>query len=127
VAESMPLAAVLAAGPSHLGIYLVVGAVLVACGMAAVLVRRNAIGVLMGVELILNGAGLTAAAFARQHVGPVAIDGQVLTLAIIVLAAAEAAVALGLLVRLRRSHGDLDLADTGRAAEARRMAKGATP
>ena len=55
--------------------------------------KRNGIGVLMGVELVLNGANINFVAFSRYT--PLGIDGQVIALFVIVLAAAEAAIALG--------------------------------
>ena len=97
-------------GPDHLTGYLLVAAVLFALGVACTLVRRNAIGVLMGIELMLNAAGLDVAAYARFHQGGASLDGQALTLVIIVLAAAETTVALALLYGLRRTRGDIDLA-----------------
>lgn len=98
----------LAAGPGHLGGYLVIGALLFASGVLACAVRRNAVGFLMGIELMLNGAALTIVAFARFRAEPTA-DGQVFTLFVIALAAAEAAVALALVYALARTRGDVDL------------------
>ena len=75
--------------------YLVISALLFSLGILAVSTRRNAVSVLMGVELILNAAGLNFVAFNR-YVWANAVDGQMFTLFIIVLAAAEAAVALAI-------------------------------
>jgi NADH-quinone oxidoreductase subunit K len=77
-----------------LGHFLSVSALMFALGVLAILLKRNAIGVLMGVELILNSAGLNFVAFAHFR-GQ--LEGQVIALFIIVLAAAEAAVALAII------------------------------
>ncbi len=73
--------------------YLLLGAVLFTCGVVCMATKRNAIGILMGVELVLNGATVNFVAFA--HFNPAfEVEGQVFALFVIVLAAAEAAVAL---------------------------------
>jgi NADH-quinone oxidoreductase subunit K len=72
--------------------FLVVGALLFALGIVTVATRRNAVGVLMGVELLLNGANVNFVAF--NHFVTGGVSGQVFALFIIVLAAAEAAVGL---------------------------------
>ncbi len=82
--------------------YLVLAGVLFCLGLFAVLTRRNAVTVLMGIELMLNGGNLNLVAFNR-FVGP-GIDGQVFALFIIVLAAAEAAVALAILLSIYRTY-----------------------
>lgn len=74
--------------------FLAVGAVLFVCGLACMATKRNAIGVLIGIELVLNGANVNFVAFARDP--QLAIDGQAIALFVIVLAAAEAAVALAI-------------------------------
>lgn len=94
-------------GPNDLFNYLLVAAILFCAGIFAMITRRNAVGILMGVELILNAAGLNFAAFSRFN-GP-AMDGQVFTLFIIVLAAAEAAVALALVLAVFQTHRDIEL------------------
>ncbi len=83
--------------------FLTVAAVLFALGIFAVMTRRNAVGLLMGVELILNAANLNFVAFARyvEH----GINGQVIAAFIIVLAAAEAAVALAIVLAMFRNFG----------------------
>jgi NADH:ubiquinone oxidoreductase subunit K len=95
-------------GLSH---YLVTSAALFSLGLLAVLTRRNAVNVLMGVELILNSANLNLVAFSRYGVGN--LDGQLFAVFVIVVAAAEVAVALAIvltLYRLRQSP-NLDEAD----------------
>ncbi len=86
---------------AHVGLthYLVVSAVLFALGAAVVMVRRNAIAVLIGIELMLNAAGLNFVAFNRFS-APERLDGQIVTLFIIILAAAEAAAALALVLNI---------------------------
>lgn len=91
--------------------FLIVSAALFALGVLAVLTRRNAVNVLMGVELILNSANLNLVAFSRF--GPGGLQGQIFAVFVIVIAAAEVAVALAIvltLYRLRRSP-NLDEAD----------------
>ena len=91
--------------------FLLVSAALFSLGVLAVLTRRNAVNVLMGVELILNSANLNLVAFSRF--GPGGLQGQLFAVFVIVIAAAEVAVALAIvltLYRLRRSP-NLDEAD----------------
>jgi len=79
--------------------YLLVAALLFAIGLAGALVRRNAILVLIGIELMLNAANLNLIAFAR-HSGT--MGGQAFALLVMGLAAAEVAVGLALVVALYR-------------------------
>jgi len=82
--------------------------------MFTVLTRRNAIGVLMGIELILNGAGLNFVAFSRflQPVQTTSLlSGQVFTLFIIAIAAAEVAVALAIVLALYSQMKTIDVED----------------
>ncbi len=79
-----------------LNAYLLVGAVLFVCGIMCMATKRNAIGVLMGVELVLNGANINFVAF--SHFTALQLDGQVMAMFVIVLAAAEAAVALAIAI-----------------------------
>lgn len=87
---------------------LVVSSVLFALGLVTVATRRSAVAVLMGVELVLNAAGLNFVAF--SHYGHGAVDGQVAAVFLIVLAAAEAAVALAIVLALYRANGTVDVA-----------------
>jgi len=75
--------------------YLVVAAVLFCAGLFVMMTKRNAIGILIGVELVLNSTGLNLIAFDR-YVGQGRVDGQIMALFVIVLAAAEAAMAVGI-------------------------------
>src|SRR6476619_7694200 len=90
--------------------YLVLSAALFAIGLMTVATRRNAVAILMGVELILNAAALNFVAFSHYVHGLVA--GQVFALFIIVLAAAEAAVALAIVLAIYRHFHTIDANDT---------------
>jgi NADH:ubiquinone oxidoreductase subunit K len=86
--------------------FLVIGALLFVIGVAGVLTRRNIIVIFMSVELILNAANLNFVAFSRylQLTGNAnAVAGQVFTVFIIVVAAAEAAIGLGIVIALYRN------------------------
>ena len=86
--------------------FLIIAALLFAVGVAGVLTRRNIIVIFMSIELILNAANLNFIAFSRylQDAGAVnAVAGQVFTVFIIVVAAAEAAIGLGLVIALYRN------------------------
>jgi NADH-quinone oxidoreductase subunit K len=87
--------------------YLFIAAVLFVCGVVCMATKRNAIGVLMGVELVLNGANLNFVAFAR-YTG-LGLDGQVMSLFVIVLAAAEAAIALAIALSFYNNHQTIDV------------------
>ncbi|MDX6613826.1 MAG: NADH-quinone oxidoreductase subunit [Blastocatellia bacterium] len=86
--------------------FLVVGALLFIIGVAGVLTRRNIIVIFMSIELILNAANLNFIAFSRylQDTGSMnALAGQVFTIFVIVVAAAEAAIGLGIVIALYRN------------------------
>jgi NADH-quinone oxidoreductase subunit K len=86
--------------------FLVIGALLFIIGVAGVLTRRNIIVIFMSIELILNAANLNFIAFSRylQETGsPNALAGQVFTVFVIVVAAAEAAIGLGIVIALYRN------------------------
>jgi NADH-quinone oxidoreductase subunit K len=87
--------------------FLVVGALLFTFGLVTVATRRNAVGVLMGVELILNGANVNFLAFDR-YVGD-GLTGQVFSLFVIVLAAAEAAVGLAIVLAIFQTFRTIDV------------------
>ena len=93
--------------------YLLLGALLFVCGLMTILVKRNAIGILMGVELILNAANVNLVAFKHfSHGGGSAglrLDGQVFAMFIIVLAAAEAAVALAIFLNFYNNFSTIDV------------------
>ena len=87
--------------------YLAVGAILFVAGVVCMATKRNGIGVLMGVELVLNGANVNFVAFA--HYTPLGLDGQIVSLFVIVLAAAEAAVALAIALNFYNNHLTIDV------------------
>ncbi len=93
--------------------YLVVGAVLFVCGALCMATKRNAIGVLLGIELVLNGANLNFIAFGSRYLrdSPTGfgLDGQLMSLFVIVLAAAEAAVALAIALNFYNSFNSIDV------------------
>jgi NADH-quinone oxidoreductase subunit K len=93
--------------------YLVVSAALASLGVIAMVSRRNAISVLMGIELILNAAALNFVAFSRWSPlgnATVPLSGQIFGIFIIVLAAAEAAIALAIIIAIfhTRAHINAD-------------------
>ncbi len=92
--------------------YLVISAALFSLGIMAVLTRKNAVNVLMGVELILNSANLNLVAFSRYSAAN--LSGQLFAIFVIVIAAAEAAVALAIVLSMYRlvKSVNLDRADT---------------
>ena len=86
--------------------FLIIAALLFVVGVAGVLTRRNIIVIFMSIELILNAANLNFVAFSRylqETGGANAVAGQVFTVFIIVVAAAEAAIGLGLVIALYRN------------------------
>ena len=85
----------------------ILAAFLFACGIACFVTKRNAIGLLMGVELVLNAANLNLVAAARFVPG-LRIEGQVFAVIVIVLAAAEAAVALAIFLNFYNNHSSVD-------------------
>ena len=112
------MGAVLAVGlidsPVSVAHYLVVGAVLFTAGVVCMTVKRNALGVLMGIELVLNGANVNFVAFSSSYLrgeGAVSLglDGQVIALCVILLAAAEAAVALAITLNFYNNHATVDI------------------
>jgi NADH-quinone oxidoreductase subunit K len=95
-----------AAAHPDLAKFLVIGALLFIIGVAGVLTRRNIIVIFMSIELILNAANLNFIAFSRylQEMGSVnAVAGQIFTVFVIVVAAAEAAIGLGIVIALYRN------------------------
>ncbi len=87
--------------------YLVLAAFLFCCGLYVMTTKRNAVGILIGAELVLNAAGLNLVAFSRYGIG--GIDGQIATLFVIVLAAAEAAIAIAIFVNYYRLLATIDV------------------
>ncbi|MFN4261794.1 MAG: NADH-quinone oxidoreductase subunit NuoK [Gemmataceae bacterium] len=88
--------------------YLVLGALLFVCGAVSMAIKRNAIGVLMGVELVLNGANINFVAFSHYN-ATFAVEGQLFALFVIVMAAAEAAIALAIVLNFYNNHWTVDV------------------
>jgi NADH-quinone oxidoreductase subunit K len=83
--------------------YLLLAAAVFAIGLFGVLTRRNAVGILLGIELMLNAVNINLVAFARYGVGPgAAVAGWVLTLFTIAITVAEVAVGLAIVIVLFR-------------------------
>jgi NADH-quinone oxidoreductase subunit K len=87
--------------------YLIVSAALFSLGVFGVLTRKNAVNVLMSIELILNSANINLVAFSRYSSAN--FDGQVFAMFVIVVAACEAAVALAIILNLYRIVKSVDL------------------
>ena len=92
---------------NSLTVYLLVSACLFCLGLLAIMTRKNAVSVLMGIELILNSAGLNFVAFSKFSTGN--LDGQIAALFVIIIAAAEAAVALAIFLNLYRLKATTEL------------------
>jgi NADH:ubiquinone oxidoreductase subunit K len=88
--------------------YLVISSILFSLGIFGIVTRRNAIAILMGIELILNSANINFVAFNRFG-GMQKLDGHIFTIFVIVLAAAEAAVALAIIINLFKNAGSVDV------------------
>lgn len=88
---------------SHIGLdhFLVVSTLLFSMGIFAIITRKNAVLVLMGVELILNAANINFIAFTRF--GNFGLQGHLMALFVIVLAAAEAAIALAIVLNIYKT------------------------
>ena len=89
-----------------IGWYLAVSALIFCVGAAGVLVRRNPLVILLCLELMLNGANLALVAFSRMHGSG---DGQVFALIVMVVAACEVTIGLGLIVALHRRRLPVDV------------------
>ena len=96
--------------PISLPHFLVVSALLFSIGCVLVIVRRNAVLVLMGIELILNAAALNFIAFSRYtRVSGSPVEGDAATVFVIVVAAAEAAVALAIILNIFNNTDTIDV------------------
>lgn len=98
-----------AGAPAGLEAYLLIGAVLFVLGLVACMSRKNAIGILIGIELILNAAVLNILAFSRFQHAATDIPGQIFAVFVIVLAACEAAIALAVLLNLYFNVGSIEV------------------
>lgn len=98
-------------GVSH---FMAVGALMFVCGIVCMAAKRNALGVLMGIELVLNGANVNFVALSSPFLSAsgrsgLGLDGQFIALFVIVLAAAEAAVALAITLNFYNNHATVDV------------------
>ncbi len=87
--------------------YLVLSAILFAIGLYGVLSKRNAIVILMCIEIMLNAVNIALVAFSR-YIVPLALTGQVFTIFILVVAAAEAAVGVAIIISIYRNRKMID-------------------
>ena len=91
---------------------LLVSGFLFSLGLFAILTRRNAVMVLMGIELVLNAASLNFVAFGRYTAG--GFDGQVISVFVIILAAAEAAIALAIVLNIYQNFNTVNVDEINR-------------
>jgi len=99
-------------GELTLNHFVVLSLVLFSLGLFCVVTRRNALGILMGIELVLNSANINYVAFARY--GSVNYDGQIFAIFVIMLAAAEAAIGLAIVLGIYQSFETIDVEATDR-------------
>lgn len=105
MSEMMTLNSLLTVGLGH---YLILGAAVFCCGVFVMMTKRNAIGILIGVELLLNSVNINFVAFDRYRLSE-GFDGQITALFVIVLAAAEAAVAVAICMNLYKNLNTIDV------------------
>ena len=98
--------------PVGLPHFLVLGAIVFVLGIFIMLTRKNAIAVLMGIELILNAANINFVAFTRY--GAINLGGQMIAVFVIVLAACEAAVALAIVLNLYKRAQSINVAEANK-------------
>jgi NADH-quinone oxidoreductase subunit K len=96
----------------NLNEFLILGLVLFLLGSYCVLSRRNAIGILLGIELILNAANVNYIAFAFFGGGTFKYDGQVFAIFVIMLAAAEAVIGLAIVLAIYQNLRTIDVGVT---------------
>lgn len=101
----------------HVGLlhFLFVSAILFALGIFGVVTRRNAIMVLMGIELILNSANINFIAFSKY--GGLNLDGQVIAIFVIILAASEAAIALAIVLNIYQNFDTVNVDEVNKLKE----------
>lgn len=95
--------------------YLIVSAILFSLGVFGIVTRKNAIMVLMGLELILNSANINFIAFARY--GGMNIEGHVAVIFVMILAAAEVAVALAIVLNIYQNYKHIDVDEIAKLKE----------
>ncbi len=87
--------------------FLVVSTILFSLGIYGIVTRKNAVMVLMGIELILNAANINFVAFSKY--GNLGINGQIVALFVIILAAAEAAIALAIVLNVYKTFANVNV------------------
>lgn len=87
--------------------YLILSAAVFCCGVLCMVLKRNAIGVLVGIELLLNAANINLVAFSRYRTGE--MDGQIVAVFVILLAAAEAAIAIAIFMNYYNNLSTIDV------------------
>ncbi len=102
----------MAIGLTH---YLVVSAILFTLGLFGIITRKNAIMVLMGLELVLNSANINFIAFAKY--GGLNIQGHIAAIFVIILAAAEAAVALAIILNIYQNYHHVNIDEVDKMKE----------
>jgi NADH-quinone oxidoreductase subunit K len=90
--------------------YLILAAILFSIGLYGALARRNAVGILMGIELMLNAVNINLVAFWR-YITPELLTGQVFAVFVITVAAAEAAIGLALIISIFRNRDTIVVED----------------
>ncbi len=95
--------------------YLIVSSILFSLGLFGIVTRKNAVMVLMGIELILNSANINFVAFARF--GNFGFDGQLIALFVVILAAAEAAVALAIVLNIYKNFASVNVDEIDKLKE----------
>jgi NADH:ubiquinone oxidoreductase subunit K len=98
------MAAMLDIGLNH---YLILSAAIFALGILCMATKRNAVGILIGVELVLNAANINLVAFSRYQTG--GLDGHIFALFVILLAAAEAAIAIAIFMNFYNTLRTIDV------------------
>ncbi|OGU54223.1 MAG: NADH-quinone oxidoreductase subunit K [Ignavibacteria bacterium RBG_13_36_8] len=102
---------------AEVGLYhfLIVSAILFALGIYGIVTRKNAVMVLMGIELILNSANINFVAFSRY--GNFGLSGQIIALFVIILAAAEAAIALAIVLNIYKTFANVNVDEIDKLKE----------
>ena len=102
---------------AHVGLthFLFLSAILFSLGIYAIVVRKNAIMIMMGIELVLNSANINFVAF--SHFGNYGISGLIIALIVKVLAAAEAAVALAIVLNLFKTYSHINVDEVNKLKE----------
>lgn len=95
--------------------FLIVSAILFSLGIYGIITRKNAVMVLMGIELILNSANINFVAFARY--GNFGFSGQIIALFVIILAAAEAAIALAIVLNIYKTFTNVNIDEIDKLKE----------